>query len=354
MRKPSNLKLLFAILLLLFISSCVSKKEYNKLLQSIEDLKKNPTNLNLADTDEDGVIDILDQDINSPEGCPVDTRGLALDSDGDGLIDCMDYEPYSPPGYDVDDKGISKAPKSKTLTEVDVKRLIQESKGPAAVRVETTPVTNAIDNLTYPEFNIPAPHFSKMISYPIREKINSTNSLGEVDKEFKAILKKSGFYDNSDQPLFSYYQVKKDGKFKGYALVTAFEKIDKSGKPLPDRFNLSVNKKAKKSFLDYIFPTSLNKGYFRCFAFLVTDEYFGTRGERMSRNEMATALQDKALKLHPLMTEQPVSDRCEFHILVYEFEQLESEKDGAPATLGQLPVRTHLEGAGIWKYLKSN
>jgi len=345
-------KLLFALSLLYFFSGCVSKKEYNKLLQTVEDLKKNPANLNMEDKDNDGVLDFLDQQIDSPEGCAVDTRGVTIDSDGDGLIDCMDVEPYSPQGYQVDDKGIAKVPKTKILTEKDVKKIIKENPGPMPISTGTG--ANPIDELTYPEFNIPAPHFSKMTSYPIREKITSTNTLGEVDAEFKAILKKSGFYDDSNQPLFSYYQVKKDGKFQGYALVTAFEKIDKSGKPLSDRFNLTVNKKASKSFLDYIFPSALNKGYFRCFAFLVTDEYFGTRGERMSRDEMAKALQDKALKLHPLMAEQPVSERCEFHVLVYEFEQLESEKDGAPATLGQLPVQTHLEGAGIWKYLKSN
>ena len=44
-------------------------------------------------------IDMLDQEVNTPAGAPVDTRGIALDSDGDNIADYKDKEPYSPPGY---------------------------------------------------------------------------------------------------------------------------------------------------------------------------------------------------------------------------------------------------------------
>lgn len=75
-------------------------------LNDLAELKQRPK-FDLTDTDGDGVIDLTDQEINTPAGCPVDTRGITLDSDGDGVVDCKDQEPYSPPGYEVDRNGVA-------------------------------------------------------------------------------------------------------------------------------------------------------------------------------------------------------------------------------------------------------
>ncbi len=75
-------------------------------LNDVAELKQRPK-FDLTDTDGDGVIDMTDQEINTPAGCPVDTRGITLDSDGDGVVDCKDQEPYSPPGYEVDRNGVA-------------------------------------------------------------------------------------------------------------------------------------------------------------------------------------------------------------------------------------------------------
>ena len=63
-------------------------------MNDIADLKQRPV-LDLTDTDADGIIDMLDQEVNTPAGAPVDTRGIALDSDGDNIADYKDKEPYS-------------------------------------------------------------------------------------------------------------------------------------------------------------------------------------------------------------------------------------------------------------------
>lgn len=55
-----------------------------------------PDNM-LKDTDNDGVIDRLDKEPNTPEGTPVDTHGVSLDSDKDGCPDSEDPEPFSSP-----------------------------------------------------------------------------------------------------------------------------------------------------------------------------------------------------------------------------------------------------------------
>ncbi len=79
---------------------------YDAAFNDIADLKSQPA-LDLTDDDNDGVLDIIDQELDTPEDCPVDTRGVLLDSDGDGIVDCEDKEPYSPPGCPIDELGVA-------------------------------------------------------------------------------------------------------------------------------------------------------------------------------------------------------------------------------------------------------
>jgi OOP family OmpA-OmpF porin len=97
-------------------------------LNDIAALKQRPE-LNLSDTDKDGVIDMLDQEKDTPGDCPVDTRGVTLDSDGDGVPDCKDKEPYSPPGFEVDKDGVADIPKDvdKFRTDGEIIDLINKS-----------------------------------------------------------------------------------------------------------------------------------------------------------------------------------------------------------------------------------
>lgn len=91
----------------------------------IAELKQRPV-LDLTDSDGDGIIDMLDQEIDSPAGCPVDTRGVVLDSDGDGISDCKDKEPFSPPGYETDAMGVAQVDE---LTEDDVNDIVNSKIG---------------------------------------------------------------------------------------------------------------------------------------------------------------------------------------------------------------------------------
>ena len=98
----------------------------NQVIDELTELKARPE-LDLTDTDGDGVIDMLDQDNETPEGAPVDTRGIALDSDGDGVPDYEDAEPYSPPGMTVDARGVAQVPKY--LTRPEIQSLIDDAIG---------------------------------------------------------------------------------------------------------------------------------------------------------------------------------------------------------------------------------
>lgn len=75
-----------------------------------------------TDTDGDGIIDMIDQEKESPAGARVDTKGVSLDSDMDKVLDYKDKEPYSPPGFPVDANGVAQVPKP--ITENDVNRIV--------------------------------------------------------------------------------------------------------------------------------------------------------------------------------------------------------------------------------------
>jgi OmpA-OmpF porin, OOP family len=89
----------------------------------IAELKARPK-YDPTDTDSDGVIDMIDQEKDSPAGARVDTRGVALDSDSDGVADYKDKEPFSPIGYKVDNNGVAQVPKPAYVTEADVNRIV--------------------------------------------------------------------------------------------------------------------------------------------------------------------------------------------------------------------------------------
>jgi OmpA-OmpF porin, OOP family len=90
----------------------------------LAELKARPK-LDLTDTDGDGIIDMLDQEKETPAGARVDTRGVALDSDADGYADYKDKEPFSPVGFKVDNNGVAMVPKPAYVTEADVDRIVE-------------------------------------------------------------------------------------------------------------------------------------------------------------------------------------------------------------------------------------
>jgi OmpA-OmpF porin, OOP family len=91
---------------------------------NIADLTKRPV-YDPTDTDGDGVIDVVDQEKDTPAGARVDTRGIALDSDTDGIADYKDKEPFSPIGFPIDKTtGVAQVPKTVFVTEADVDRIV--------------------------------------------------------------------------------------------------------------------------------------------------------------------------------------------------------------------------------------
>lgn len=111
------------------------------LADDLAEVKARPI-LDMTDTDKDGVIDMIDQEKDTREGCAVDTRGIILDSDGDGIVDCDDEEPHSPPGYKTDTKGIAQVPDPGYTNESDVNRIVDAKLGEFKATMPTPDPTN--------------------------------------------------------------------------------------------------------------------------------------------------------------------------------------------------------------------
>lgn len=78
----------------------------NSAYNDIAALKQRPE-LDLTDSDNDGVLDMFDADTETPQGAAVDVKGKAIDTDNDGIPDYRDEELFSPQGYPIDENGVA-------------------------------------------------------------------------------------------------------------------------------------------------------------------------------------------------------------------------------------------------------
>ncbi len=96
-----------------------SQKEHVEWVNPLAFIMANvpkPKEVNLKDTDGDGVLDILDKEPTTEAGLAVDAHGVTLDSDKDGCPDTKDAEPFSSPAFPiVDCKNV--LPEAVTTTE---------------------------------------------------------------------------------------------------------------------------------------------------------------------------------------------------------------------------------------------
>lgn len=101
------------------------------VLSDINELKNRPE-VKLDDSDQDGVLDVLDMEPETPPGAVVDTKGRTLDSDRDGVPDYLDREPFYTPaeGEQVNEEGVVINPRfdrPQGVSEDRVRELIEEA-----------------------------------------------------------------------------------------------------------------------------------------------------------------------------------------------------------------------------------
>lgn len=98
----------------------------DKVLSDLNEVKNRPE-VSLEDADNDGVIDAIDQELNTPAGAIVDTKGRTLDSDRDGVADHLDQEPFLTPrpGEQVNAQGVITNPDNSRGGGVTEERVIE-------------------------------------------------------------------------------------------------------------------------------------------------------------------------------------------------------------------------------------
>ncbi len=164
----------------------------------VAELEKRPK-FDPTDTDGDGVIDMFDQEKDTPAGARVDTRGVALDSDADGVPDYKDKEPFSPPGYKVDANGVANVPKPAYVTEADVDRIVDGKLGKFKATMEGSMTAKAAPALA--DWFLPMIHFDLNSAKIKDSELANISSVASVIKNNPSIkILVNGFTDklNSD------------------------------------------------------------------------------------------------------------------------------------------------------------
>ncbi len=171
----------------------------NQIMSEIDEVKKRQ-DAALADTDQDGIIDAIDQEPNTPADVPVDTKGRTLDSDKDGVPDYKDVEPYYPPraGEQVNEDGVvinPISPAGSGVTEGRVQEMIDEALSQYGL---TEPKNNVA------EWFLPMLHFGRS-SYTV--KYSDYGTLASVARMLKSNpsmrLVITGFTDQTGQESFN-------------------------------------------------------------------------------------------------------------------------------------------------------
>ncbi len=161
----------------------------------IAELKARPK-LDLTDTDGDGIIDMLDQEKDTPAGARVDTRGVALDSDADGYADYKDKEPYSPVGFKVDNNGVAMVPKPAYVTEADVDRIVEGKL--AKFKASLGDITTKAAAPSMADWFLPMIHFDLNSSAVKTSEYGNLSSVASVLKSNPSIrIAVTGFTDKT-------------------------------------------------------------------------------------------------------------------------------------------------------------
>ena len=108
------------------------------------------TRVTLNDSDGDGVIDMMDEEENTPEGAAVNAKGMTLDSDSDGVPDYQDKEPFSPSGYRVDGQGVAQVPDPTVEMRRYVDEKLRNFAPPTTGTISAAPSVIYLPNIYFP------------------------------------------------------------------------------------------------------------------------------------------------------------------------------------------------------------
>ncbi|MBK7938347.1 MAG: hypothetical protein IPJ82_15255 [Lewinellaceae bacterium] len=194
--------------------------------------------------------------------------------------------------------------------------------------------------LTMPGFPWPPPSCHSRFELP--EKLFSgIKTLGETDRKIRSALNAKGYTQ------YSYFSVP-----GGFAIVTQLEQYNgEDGSSRNDRTRW-LDYPARDNFngvMDYLKSLVMpQKGHFRLFVFIVTNQPFGGGANRVSKAQATAWLSQGFNKLPGSLAKVPFSSDYNVTALVYEFEVPETNRkpiQRCPSPL--FDARTHLLKVGI-------
>ena len=165
------------------------------IIDDVAALKKRPE-LDLTDSDDDGVIDMLDQDNETPEGVVVDAKGVPVDSDSDGVPDYKDSERFSNSNVAVNGEGVSEQGMRSQdfITRDEVEDMISKNNTSA----------NAAGSANFAGWFLPSINFNED-SYKVRavdySKLSSIATVLNKNANIKVVVK--GYTDKTAGPNYN-------------------------------------------------------------------------------------------------------------------------------------------------------
>ncbi len=214
------------------------------------------------------------------------------------------------------------------------------NKATRAMQINALPFDN---DLQTNELTLPTFEFKKCYATcDLNKNLFATNkTLGKVDEQLRLGLDKNGYAQRS------YFSVK-----NGFAIVTQMEQYNQAdATPRNDRTRW-LEQPTRDNFsgiMDYFTSILMpNKGYFRLFVFVVTDNAFKAKDAHVSKNEAAAWLSEGANRLPKVLANMPYTEGYTVSVLVYEFEVPESNRKAKQiCPTPRFDAKTHFMKAGI-------
>lgn len=197
-----------------------------------------------------------------------------------------------------------------------------------------------LEGLTLPGFPWPPPSCNARFELP-ETSFAGFHTLGDVERKIRTALDAKGYAQRS------YFSVP-----NGFALVTQLEQYNgEDGSARNDRTRW-LDYPARDNFsgvLDYLKSFVMpQKGHFRLFVFVVTNQAFGGSAQHVSKEQATAWLSQGFNKLPRSLAAAPFSAGYDVTTLVYEFEVPESNRKPVQKCPSPLfDARTHLQKSGI-------
>jgi hypothetical protein len=130
----------------------------------------------------------------------------------------------------------------------------------------------------------------------------------------------------------------------GFVLVTKVEEINDDATSVTGADRFTEGQYDTMNILDYFFP---RKGYFRVFAFLVTDKAFNATNTAVTAAEGLAWMRLAANVLPDAIKSKPFTPGYNCSVIVYEFRSEEANTHLSPSLSPKFSAQMHLQRSHI-------